>query len=135
DEQRLGPWLYQITRNTITDHYRKRRLDRAPLDAVDPPEPDNEPDAAERLAAGLQPMIEQLPDKYRSALMLTEFDGLTQAQMGERLGLSISGAKSRVQRAREMLKADLLACCHFEFDTRGRVIEYEAQRRCCDTVT
>ena len=133
DEERLGPWLYQITRNTITDHYRRRRIDSAPLEGVDAAGSGEEPDAAERLAAGLQPMIEQLPDKYRTALVLTEFHGLTQAQMGEELGLSISGAKSRVQRAREMLKSELLACCHFEFDRRGRVIEYEARPRCCDT--
>ena len=35
DEERVGPWLYQITRNTITDHYRRRRIDSAPLEALD----------------------------------------------------------------------------------------------------
>ena len=38
--------------------------------------------------------------------------------------MSVSGAKSRVQRARTRLKAMLLDCCHFELDRRGRVTNY-----------
>jgi RNA polymerase sigma-70 factor (ECF subfamily) len=52
---------------------------------------------------------------YREALMLTEFEGLTQKQLAKRLGVSASGAKSRVQRAREQLKELLLDYCHAEF--------------------
>jgi len=44
-------------------------------------------------------------------------------ELAERLGLSVSGAKSRVQRGREQLKQALLDCCQFEFDRRGRVID------------
>ena len=65
------------------------------------------------------------------ALVLTEFEGLTQVEMAEELGLSVSGAKSRVQRARAMLRDDLLECCHFEFDRLGHVIDYEPRPRCC----
>ena len=50
----------------------------------------------------------------------------TQPEMAARLGISISGAKSRVQRAREKLKEALLDCCHFEFDRYGRMIDYHA---------
>jgi RNA polymerase sigma-70 factor (ECF subfamily) len=70
-------------------------------------------------------MIYSLPERYREALILTEFDGLTQKELAERVGISLSGAKSRVQRGREMLKGMLHECCRFEFDRRGRVIECE----------
>ena len=43
--------------------------------------------------------------------------------MAERLGLSLSGAKSRVQRGREQLKQMLLERCEFEFDRLGRIID------------
>lgn len=132
DEQRLAPWLYRIARNTVIDHHRTRRPELPPIDLSEQEQPDEEPDAAARLAGGLRSMIEQLPDKYRQALVLTELEGLTQAELGRQLGLSLSGAKSRVQRARRMLKAELLACCHFEFDSRGRVIDYERRPQCCD---
>ncbi len=76
-------------------------------------------------------MVERLPDDYREALLFTEYEGLTQKELAERLGVSYSGAKSRVQRAREKLKTMLLACCHFEFDRLGKVIDYQPRCACC----
>jgi RNA polymerase sigma-70 factor (ECF subfamily) len=68
-----------------------------------------------------------LPERYRQALILTEFEGHSQREMAEQLGLSYSGAKSRVQRGRVMLKQQLVDCCHFEFDRRGSIIDYTPQ--------
>jgi transcriptional regulator with XRE-family HTH domain len=42
-------------------------------------------------------MVMSLPAQDRQALILTEYQGLTQKELAERLGLSVSGAKSRVQ--------------------------------------
>ena len=53
--------------------------------------------------------------------------GYSQREMAEELGLSYSGAKSRVQRGRVMLKQQLVDCCHFEFDQRGTIIDYTPQ--------
>lgn len=94
------------------------------------PEPDRaslanvwtEPDGAElraELAGCLAPLIARLPETYREALALTEFQGITQAEAGARLGLSVSGMKTRVQRGRGQLKDLLLDCCHIELDSRG----------------
>jgi RNA polymerase sigma-70 factor (ECF subfamily) len=44
-------------------------------------------------------------------------------ELAKRLGISVSGAKSRVQRGRQQLKEMLLECCEFEFDRRGRVYD------------
>ena len=46
-----------------------------------------------------------------------------------RLGLSLSGAKSRIERGRGMLKDALDRCCHFEFDSRGNMMDYERPDR------
>lgn len=64
-----------------------------------------------------------LPDPYRDAIVLTQFEGLSQKELADRFGISASGAKSRVQRGRAVLKALLLECCQFEFDRRGSVID------------
>ena len=72
-----------------------------------------------------------LPEKYRQALMLTEFRGMKQTELAEQLGISLSGAKSRVQRGREMLRESLLDCCHFEFDRLGGMIAYTLRPDCC----
>ena len=61
--------------------------------------------------------------------ILTEWQGLTQEAMARKLGLSISGAKSRVQRARSQLKELLLDCCRFEIDRRGNVLEMHPRRK------
>jgi RNA polymerase sigma-70 factor (ECF subfamily) len=129
DDTSVASWLYQVTRNSVIDHYRRRRVGEV---LVDLPEPDNPESDAERIiASDLRGMVDELPDKYRDALVMTEFQGLTQIQMAGRLGLSVSGAKSRVQRARGMLRDELLACCHFEFDRRGHMIDFTPKRACC----
>ncbi|NNL13706.1 MAG: sigma-70 family RNA polymerase sigma factor, partial [Acidimicrobiia bacterium] len=98
DETRLAPWLFQITRNTLTDYYRRRPAPAAALDGVDAPTVEDDEDAAALIAASMRGLVDRLPTKYREALVLTEFEGLPQAEMASELGLSVSGAKSRVQR-------------------------------------
>ncbi len=128
DDARLTSWLYRVTHNAIVDHYRKFR----PIPVADPPASpcydDEGPTPEQMLAPFLGELVEVLPDRYREALRLTEFEGLTQREMGFRLGLSASGAKSRVQRGRAMLRDQLLACCQVELDSRGHVIEYSPRR-------
>jgi RNA polymerase sigma-70 factor (ECF subfamily) len=127
DDARLTSWLYRVTHNTIVDYYRKKR----PLPtAQEPPAPveDDIPIAEQRLAPFLGELINGLPAIYREALTLTELEGLTQDEMGHRLGLSTSGAKSRVQRGRAMVRDQLLDCCHVELDRRRHVIAYQAVR-------
>lgn len=136
DEARLAPWLYQVTRNTVTDHYRRLRPSAGTsLEGVEAPTGEDDEEAAAVIAESLRDLVDRLPAKYREALVLTEFEGRTQADMAASLGLSVSGAKSRVQRARTMLRDELLECCHFEFDRRGRVIDFEPRPRCCETAT
>lgn len=126
DDGRVGAWLYRLTHNTIVDYYRKK----VPIPTrEDPPATSQDviPIAEQSLAPFLRILIDDLPDHYRKALTLTELRGLTQAEMASQLGLSPSGAKSRVQRGRALLRKQLLACCHVDLDCRGRVIDYEAR--------
>ncbi len=131
DSSRLESWVFQIARNAIIDHYRRRRETEEIPETVQAEDGFAEPDAAEVLAFSMREMVDELPEPYRQALILTEYDGLTQADLAKRLGISLSGAKSRVQRARQRIKDELLACCHFEFDRYGRVIDYWEHCCCC----
>ena len=119
DERKLTSWVYQITRNAIADHYRGRRpataLPASVAVAEAPPE-----DVAKELLPGLGPMLARLTAKDREALLLTEVKGLTQRELANRLGLSVPGAKSRVQRARHKLRQAFVDCCRVEFDPPGR---------------
>jgi RNA polymerase sigma-70 factor (ECF subfamily) len=132
DEEKLQSWLYQIARNAIADYYREHKETVALSEALQlPEEPVVDDDVVKGLLPSVRAMVDSLPDDYRQALLFTEYEGLTQRELAERLGLSLSGAKSRVQRAREKLKTMLLDCCHFEFDRLGRVIDYQPKCACC----
>lgn len=132
DEEKLPGWIYQIARNAIYDYYRSQRDTLALPDASDfIAEGTLEESAIEELLPCIREMVERLPAEYRQALILTEYEGLSQKELAERLGISYSGAKSRVQRAREKLKKMLLDCCHFQFDHSGRVIDYQPRLDCC----
>ncbi|CAN7201894.1 RNA polymerase sigma factor SigZ [Paenibacillus sp. LjRoot153] len=126
DDQKLQSWIYQITRNCIMDYYRKEKLQLKVELPTDLPLEDTEDlnEAIKEIASCIRPMVQQLSDNYKHALELTELGNYTQKQLSEQLGISFSGAKSRVQRGREKLKELLLSCCNFEFDRLGNIIDY-----------
>ena len=127
-------WLYRSARNAVIDHYRTRRQ-HAPLDELDawPAQAlDDVPNEATReLSRCLQPMLEQLPVAARDALVRVDVDGQTQLQAARDLGLSVSGMKSRVQRARRDLKNLLERCCAVDVDRRGGVADYRPETGGC----
>ena len=135
NEERLAPWLYRVARNTLIDRYR-RAEDHDALEESNrlPMVETQEADAEQKIAGCLREMINDLPPAYRDALVLSELEGLPQRVVAERLGLSLSGAKSRVQRGRRLLRDALLSCCHFEFDQRGKIMEYVPRATCCANV-
>jgi RNA polymerase sigma-70 factor (ECF subfamily) len=131
DLSKLQAWIYKITRNAIIDHYRAQRpASELPEDLVSGEDIYDE-DLIARLAADVREMAEVLPEPYREAFMLTAYEGLSQKELAERLSISYTGAKSRVQRARQRIRDMLMTCCHFEFDRRGMVIDYHQPHCCC----
>lgn len=141
DPRRMVSWLFQITRNAITDYYRApaRQCEMpAGLSAdLDADHPASVPSVAgestdagqlrTELAGCLRPMIDRLSADYRQAVTLVELDGLTQQAAAKRLGLSVSGMKSRVQRGRRQLKDMLEACCEIQLDGRRGVADYRVR--------
>lgn len=135
DDRKIHAWVYRITRNAIVDYYRKSK----PNHSIELSEVsyDLTTDSCEDLtlnleiAACLKTMIESLPEKYKQALLLTGFENLTQKELSEKTGLSLSGAKSRVQRGRKLLQQMLLGCCHVELDRCGNIIDYQHKSSDC----
>jgi RNA polymerase sigma-70 factor (ECF subfamily) len=133
----VGAWVHRIARNAIADHYRRAVRRERPaglaLDGEEVPVPDvASGELRGELAACLRPLLERLPAIHREALTLTEFEGLTQAGAAARLGLSTSGMKSRVQRARAELRKLLTACCQVDLDRRGDISGYTPRNGACD---
>ncbi|MEW6182511.1 MAG: sigma-70 family RNA polymerase sigma factor [Bacillota bacterium] len=133
DEKKVSAWVYRITRNAIVDYY--RRKEKTP-ELTQIPEPTvnvslDELSVNAEISNCLPEMIGHLPEKYKQAIIFAEFHNLTQKELGEKVGLSLSGAKSRVQRAREKLKEMLLGCCDLEFDRLGNIIDYKHKSNAC----
>ena len=153
DDTKICGWVYSIARNTIIDHYRQNKTGFVDIDTLHVsnesydenadqkttwPEAavplcyeEGDLDAALEVAAGLKELVESLPEKYAQALLLVEFDGLSQIELANKLGISVAGAKSRVQRGRQMIKDMLMRCCHFEFDKYGTIIDSHPVKCCC----
>jgi RNA polymerase sigma-70 factor (ECF subfamily) len=143
--ERMSAWVYRVAGNAITDHYRRAARREVPSgQAADVPEP--EPDTAasawmepdtdqlrQQLAACLAPLVERLSASYRHALELTELNGISQTEAAPRLGLSVSGMKTRVQRARGQLRDRLLECCQVELDRRRSVTDIRPRADGCET--
>jgi RNA polymerase sigma-70 factor (ECF subfamily) len=131
DQTKVETWIFQIARNAIVDYFRRLRPVEEPSDESFPSEVPSEQDDMDEIFSGLRGLIKRLPALYREAIMMTEYGGLTQMEYAKRAGISISAAKSRVQRARAMLKDWLMTCCHFEFDKYGTIIDYRTTACCC----
>ncbi len=133
DNSRIQAWIFSVARNAITDYYRKtnKSIEFVELfEEIDEKFYEDQ-NSNKEIAGCLKAMIENLPDKYKQAILLTELNHLTHKELGELLGISISGAKSRVQRARKMLKEMLTSCCSLEFDRMGNVLDYKHNRSEC----
>ena len=142
DSERLEAWVFQIARNAVTDHFRATK-ESEPFDEenhMSALESEKHRPLAledERLrqavAAYVRSVVENLPDPYRGALQLTEFEGVSQIDLAGKIGLSVSAAKSRVQRARTMLRAEMERCCRWETDAYGAVLDVRPKSAaCCD---
>jgi len=124
DEEKRRAWIFQIARNSIIDHFRKEKKTEALLDNVNIVEEEPVADCNSEAAEGMMNVLTLMPDKYREALELSELQGLSQKQLSEHLNISYSGAKSRVQRGRELVKEMMTSCCAIEADHYGNIVEY-----------
>lgn len=121
-------WLHRVTVNAALAHRRKRanREKYQTDEAIDDAVPTNHhPRGVKRwsvdpeqpvLDAEQQELIESavsgLPEAYRDIYVLADVEGLPNSEIGEMLGLSVPAVKSRLHRARLMMR-DALAP-HFE---------------------
>lgn len=128
-------WLVRSASNAVIDHHRTRRS-HAPLD--DGPEPSGvDVDASiahddrATLVDCVRPMVDRLDTVYREAITWVDLEGRTQAAAAEAAGISLSGMKSRVQRARRQVKAMITSCCAVEVDRRGAPIEVTPRGQGC----
>ncbi|MGB0523318.1 MAG: RNA polymerase sigma factor SigZ [Flammeovirgaceae bacterium] len=130
DEAKLKSWLFQVAKHKVIDYFRKAKKENCHIETL---EFDCSQEASnnQKLANCMANMITYLPKKYQDPLRLTALEGMSQKDLANYLGISYSGAKSRVQRGRIALRKLFEACCTIELDAYGNVIHYAPKYRCC----
>lgn len=131
DEKKIKSWIYNITRNTIYDYYKQKRVNTVEFE-------DNMLNIADRedewylseISSCIISMIKSLPTSYSEALLKVDIEGLSQKQLAEDLDISIPWAKSRVQRWRKILKEIFLWCCELEINKHGKIIDINPNKNC-----
>lgn len=113
----LKSWLFTIANNTTLDYFRKRDL-ILPNESNNNLSEDSSKDSHDATDC-IVPLILNLPKKYKEALLLTEVKGLKQQATADQLGISLTAAKSRIQRGRDLLKKGFINCCDYTLDENG----------------
>ena len=121
DDNKLSSWVFQLTRNTIIDYYRKSTrftpaVTHQRLEAV-------ELDQYQDMLPCLMPFLNQLDPGERSLIEKIDLDGYSQKELARELNLPYSTLKTKVQRARKKLKQLFLECCEFKWGKQGHPVE------------
>lgn len=112
-------WIFQVARNALADHLRRRHKS-VPL-PEDLAWTDEGPAPVDTLANCLPRVLAELSPEDRDVISCCDLEGMTLAAYAKRVGFSLSGAKSRLQRARVRLKQQLASACEVRFDEQGKV--------------
>lgn len=129
NQEKVKTWLFQITRNTINDHFRKQKFSVDIL-KTDIPEETERKSLNKQFLNCVHPLINKLPGKYREVLTKVELQNCSQLKLARELNISYSALKSRVQRGREILKNYFKECCNISADKYGNIISSEKRHKC-----
>ena len=120
--QNARAWLFEVARNTLADRLRvSRNTVELPDDLASPVD---ETDTVDTLTACLPRVLSELDSEDRDAITLCDLQGMAQADYAKAKGLTLSAAKSRVQRARLRMKQQMTAACQVQLDGAGRVADF-----------
>ena len=99
DSSSFGPWITHIARNLCRDHIRVNARRRELME-----ERMNDPQPGAADYSALHEALAELPEQYRTPLMLFYFDGKSAKRLAEELEISHAGACTRLSRARRELR-------------------------------
>jgi RNA polymerase sigma-70 factor, ECF subfamily len=139
DRSEFSTWLTRIALNEAFARRQKmQRLesfsvpggDGASIEEVTSTQPDPERQAyAEELRRVLEEAIDELPESYRTVFMLRDVEGLSTSETGAGLGIGDEAVKTRLHRARAMIRKSVSARVGAVADS---TFQFQAPR--CDRV-
>ncbi len=121
-------WLFQVTRNTVSDYYRKANKHNETalneLELLD--------DATGSCVCDLSGFVIQnyLPEKYGKPLYLSDIEQKSQQEIADLLALSLSATKTRIGRARKKLKELITDCVDVQHNDAGQITDFRLKNTC-----
>jgi RNA polymerase sigma-70 factor, ECF subfamily len=103
----LRAWLFQILRNTFLTFYRRETHQPVLLDKDLDDGLEEGPDPAVVTVLDLERALAELPEDFRSVLLLADLEGLALQEIGQIMDVPIGTVKSRLFRARRMVRRRL----------------------------
>ncbi|MEM1250490.1 MAG: sigma-70 family RNA polymerase sigma factor [Acidobacteriota bacterium] len=106
-------WLFQIVANRARDELRRRKVRResADLEEAERVESDDVPPDVRAyrsaLSKRIRELIDELPEKSRTPLLMKETGEMTYAEIAEALGIPMGTAQIRIHRARLKIRSQL----------------------------
>lgn len=131
--ENIRAWFYTIARTTLLDHFRKLSAEaklKSHFSTSELPDDNNMAELSVLIDKYMKPMISLLPEKYSIPLILADLENIPQKSVAEKLGLSLTAVKSRVQRARKHLLELFWECCNVETDKNGNFISCTLKNNC-----
>ncbi|MCG9579439.1 RNA polymerase sigma factor SigZ [Vibrio tubiashii] len=133
DISSVKAWLFQLASRTIIDFYRKRARQQrdGELQADDLWFEEQEASLEQEMAECIKPFVNALPAEQSQLLEAVELNGESQKLLAEKVGVSYSTLKSRVQKGRVELKKLFEECCTLQLDKHGNLVDCEAKSKQC----
>jgi RNA polymerase sigma-70 factor (ECF subfamily) len=120
-------WMFQIAHNTTIDYFKKQNKFSSEI----PENYDEDSDNVFQEAGEIvKPLMQLLPEKYAKPLHLADIEELKQKEVAQKLNLSLTATKSRIQRARNLLKEKIIECGNLEKDENGNLISLGIRDDC-----
>ncbi len=132
DLRNARAWLFEVARNLLADHF---RLAHTSVELPHDLQAQNEDVATvDQLTGCLPRVLSELSVEDRDAITLCDLQGLPQADYARLRSLTLSAAKSRVQRARVRLRQRMSQACQVQLGTNGEVADFVPRSATLDRI-
>lgn len=123
----LSAWVYRIATNAARDRMRRTAAHLAAAEDDDFAPPDTADSAEQQairseMSACVRDLTNELPDNYRTVLVLSEIEGLKDAEIADVLGTTVQAVKIRLHRARARLRQIMEDRCRFYRDRENTLL-------------
>lgn len=128
-QKSIKSWIFTIANNVVMDYFNKNS--KITNSTIEKPVIEDELLEEHTAIDCILPLIKNLPSTYKHAMILSEIKGLKQTEVAKLLNISLSGAKSKIQRGRNLLKQGFIDCCDYKLNESGYLVgEHKSKKDC-----